>query len=356
MSSQRLRTDLVSRLLESHRCSRWLSAFAHVPREVFVPYFYRQGEQGRWQSVTKSDPDYLTTIYSDIALTTQLDDHDMPVSSSSQPSLMLAMLDALDAELGHRALEIGTGTGYNAALLCHRLGDDALVTVDIDPDLTTLAGKRLSECEYDPRIVTGDGTWGYEAGAPYDRVVATVGLSAVPRAVLNQVMAGGIIVAPVGFGIARLTVTGAGEAEGRFLPVPAHFMPLRARSGRSPDLARAATEEPRRTAVPIEDVLDHLRWPLSLALPAFNSCSWRDDDGKLTGVALWTDDGSTATADASGTVRQIGPRRLWDVVEHVAEAVPRQARREEFGITINPEGQHAWYWSPNGLCWPLPGR
>jgi protein-L-isoaspartate O-methyltransferase len=64
---------------------------------------------------------------------------------------MIRMLEALDVHSGHRVLEIGTGTGYNAALLSHRLGDTQVFSVDIDADLVELASQRLARTGYHPR-------------------------------------------------------------------------------------------------------------------------------------------------------------------------------------------------------------
>jgi SAM-dependent methyltransferase len=90
-------------------------------------------------------------------------------SSSTMPSLMARMLEALDVRDGHRVLEIGTGTGYNAALLCHRLGPRNVVSIDIDPTLVAAARSRLADLGYHPTLVAGDGTTGAVQHGPYDR-------------------------------------------------------------------------------------------------------------------------------------------------------------------------------------------
>ncbi|WP_413753724.1 hypothetical protein [Streptomyces sp. R-74717] len=163
-----------------------------------------------------------------------------------------------------------------------------------------------------------------------------------------------MVVAPVGFGVARVVVSDDGEAAGRFLSTPAFFMPRRT-PGMKPDFAGLEVRSVEKTAVPARDVLDRLKFPLSLALPGYHSCSWRDDKGNLTGVGLWVDDGSTATAHVGGSVRQIGARRLWDTVEELASIFPESTpARDDFGLTINPDGQRAWYRAPDGPTWNLP--
>src|SRR6185295_6458940 len=94
----------------------------------------------------------LAGAYRDEALVTALlpDGHGgrAAVSSSTQPSLMVGMLDALDLGDRLRVLEIGTGTGYNAALMCHVLGDAAVHSVDVDPALVDTARARLDSLGY----------------------------------------------------------------------------------------------------------------------------------------------------------------------------------------------------------------
>jgi protein-L-isoaspartate O-methyltransferase len=110
--------------------SPWLRrAFQDTPREVFVPRFYRRLESGQKVLVDGTDPaqreQWLRGVYTDEALTVQLtpapdlvDRAGAPTSSSSMPTVMAGMLETLDLQPGHRVLEIGTGTGYNAALVC----------------------------------------------------------------------------------------------------------------------------------------------------------------------------------------------------------------------------------------------
>lgn len=341
-------------MLGEERQSEWLAAFAEVPREHYVPSFYRQDLEGRWHEVSAGEPGYLKAVYSDTALTTQLDEQGIPTSSSSEPRLMLTMLDALDAEPGHRLYELGLGTGYNAALASSYLGSDNVVSVDVDPDLVHLGRRRLARGQYRPLVFAGDGAEGYPDRAPYDRIIATAGLRCVPPALLRQAREGAVIVAPIGFGVVKVVVSGDGEATGRFLSVPAFFMPRRTPT-KGPDFAGVEAEAGEATAVPTTDVLDRLKFPLSLALPGYHSCSWRDETGEVTGVGLWTEDGSTATVHASGRARQTGPRWLWDSVEELASVFPEGTpAREDFGLTITTEGQRAWYREPEGPSWPLP--
>src|SRR5713226_10441220 len=102
-----------------------------VPRHLFVDQYYQQrGNSLTWDLV---DAPLLEEIYRDQPLVTKIDGRGMPASSSSQPSLMGLQLDALDLQWGHRVLEIGTGTGYNAALMGQMIGRTGqVVSIDID--------------------------------------------------------------------------------------------------------------------------------------------------------------------------------------------------------------------------------
>jgi len=124
---------------------------------------------------------WLAAVYSDESLITKVVHVPSPrgsgyqrfTSSSTLPSLMLTMLEALDVTDGCRVLEIGTGSGYNAALLCERLGSELLTSVDVDLELIELAGPRLAANGYTPTLAAVDGAKGYPPRAPYDRVIAT---------------------------------------------------------------------------------------------------------------------------------------------------------------------------------------
>ncbi|MEC4020751.1 methyltransferase domain-containing protein [Streptomyces sp. H27-D2] len=224
---------------------RWRVAFEQVPRHLFVPYFY-SGEPGGYERLWGQDPDperrarWLEGVYEDVPLATRLRDGEL-ISSSSQPSLMALMLDALEVADGDTVLEIGAGSGYNAGLLAHRLGAERVTTVDLDPEITESARTHLAAAGYRPTVVTGDGARGCPARAPFDRILATCALPAVPLTWLAQSRPGGIVLAPLATGLIALRVTDATHAEGRFLPTPAYFVPLR--GGDAAEHGRAADGE-----------------------------------------------------------------------------------------------------------------
>nr|WP_078901096.1 methyltransferase domain-containing protein [Actinacidiphila yeochonensis] len=172
----------------------------------------------------------LAEAYADRPIATRVVGGEL-VSSSSQPSLMALMCEALEVREGQRVLEIGAGTGYNAALLAHRLGPGTVTTIDLEPEITSAARAHL-DAYGTPQarsvaVVTGDGALGWPPNAPYDRIMATCELPSVPPAWLEQCAPGGLVLAPVATGLVLLRVAGPGCAEGRFLDTPAYFVPLR---------------------------------------------------------------------------------------------------------------------------------
>jgi protein-L-isoaspartate(D-aspartate) O-methyltransferase len=184
------------------------AAFAAVPREVFV----RDGFQRRDGSWAKpGDSDFLPTVYTDDVLVTKIDDR-IPVSSSSQPSLMAIMLGALQLRPGLRVLEIGAGTGYNAALMS-ALGT-WVTSIDVQPDVAERARSALSEATIGGvRVECGDGY----AGAPgevFDRVIVTVGVAGLSPQWLAQLAPGGLVVAPVEHAGTHPVLSARGAAAG----------------------------------------------------------------------------------------------------------------------------------------------
>jgi protein-L-isoaspartate(D-aspartate) O-methyltransferase len=167
------------------------AAFAAVPREAFVTGGF-QRRDGAW--ARPGDRDFLDLVYRDDVLVTKVADR-LPVSSSSQPSLMAIMIDALDVRPGMRVLEIGAGTGYNAALLA-ALGA-RVTSVDVQADVAERARAALEQADVKGvEVRHGDG---YE-GAPdqrFDRVIVTVGVAGISPRWLENLDGDGPVVAPV---------------------------------------------------------------------------------------------------------------------------------------------------------------
>jgi protein-L-isoaspartate(D-aspartate) O-methyltransferase len=181
-SAAELRDRLVATLHASHALSSdaIAHAFRTVPRERFVP------------------GSALEEVYRDQAIVTKNEDG-VPVSSSSQPAMMALMLQQLEVRPGLNVLEIGAGTGYNAALLSELVGPSGSVsTIEIDPEVVTWARERLTGAGYDGvRVIEGDGSDGWPAGAPYDRIELTVGAADIAPPWVEQLKPGGILVLPL---------------------------------------------------------------------------------------------------------------------------------------------------------------
>lgn len=140
-------------------------------------------------------------VYQDRAIPTKMDDSGRPISSSSQPTIMAIMLEQLDLQPGHHVLEIGAGTGYNAALMAHIVGEQGRVTtVDIDDDLVEAARANLAAAGFDEvAVICGDGMFGHPANAPYDRIILTVAGWDIPPEWLAQLKPDGRLVLPLSF-------------------------------------------------------------------------------------------------------------------------------------------------------------
>jgi protein-L-isoaspartate(D-aspartate) O-methyltransferase len=182
-SPAELRERLVAQVLQTSgvRDEHIAAALRDVPRHLFLPHLPPE------------------EAYLDDAIVTKRDAKGQPISSSSQPAIMAIMLDQLTLASGQRVLEIGAGTGYNAALMRHIVGPSgAVVSVDIEPDLVEAAREHLASAGYpDVTVVAADGAHGYLPGAPYDRVIATVGVSDLAPAWLYQAAPGARIVVPL---------------------------------------------------------------------------------------------------------------------------------------------------------------
>ncbi|MFF8377127.1 methyltransferase domain-containing protein [Streptomyces sp. NPDC015661] len=286
----------------------WRAAFAEVPRHLFVPYYFVSG-RGGYERLWAGDPEperrdrWLRGAYADTAIATRVRDGDL-VSSASQPSLMALMLDALDVRDGNDVLEIGAGSGYHAALLCHRLGEEHVTTVDLDEEIAESARTHLATAGYRPAVLAADGARGCPEHAPYDRIVATCEVPAVPYPWLAQCRPGALVLAPLSTGLILLRVRDATHAEGRFLETSAYFVALRGVAAEA-----AAPAVPRHGPAGDERFL--FLWGL---------VGGRLD--RREALSLW--------------LRE------------------RRPERERFGVTVSGDRQWAWLDDPAGpYAWPL---
>ncbi len=356
----------------------WRAAVSAVPRHHLVPTYY-QHVQGSWQLVESASPEGLAAVYANRVLLTAVTTTDRGTvirSSATQPGLMTRMLEALNIRNGQRVLEIGTGTGYNAALLSHRLGDQHVFSIDIEPDLLGLARDRLAELGYRPTLVAGDGAAGLPDHAPFDAIIATCAVPAVPWAWIDQTRPGGVILTDlktaVGAGsLVRLTRVGADRAEGRFDPVYAAFMDLRHQPGASTHAGHTRRDrdkaEVRTTSLgprtPWENLLVWFLASFDLGPGIEHGYTGADAIRPPTASWIVTADGSWAEvtlADENSLhrVAEGGPRRLWSVLERAQQTWTDLGRPgwDRFGLTVTPDAQAVWLDRPDsGLTWPLRG-
>ncbi|MGW7515941.1 methyltransferase domain-containing protein [Streptomyces sp. NPDC054796] len=329
----------------------WRAAFAEVRRELFVPYYYTVSPGGARERLWRDDPDprrrerWREGVYDDVPLATRMRDGEL-ISSSSQPSLMARMLEALEAGDGMSVLEIGTGPGYNAALLSHRLGDSRVTTMDLDPDITEAARAHLAAAGYRPRVVTGNGARGCPAHAPYDRIIATCALPRVPEAWPEQCAPGALVLAPIATGLLRLRVTGTRYATGRFLETPAFFVPLRGGGPATPTgQAAAAATEP---GAPTERTEPTAGGPSgSGASGEEDQAEGRDaEEAEIPRRVLRDDSFRFLLTLSGGSLDRPRAYALWRRAGRPA--------RERYGVTLRDGAQWAWLDDEDGPdTWPL---
>lgn len=361
----------------------WATLFDQVPRAPFIPdtiweenpngagfsAVSRQAEPERWAAAVAANAPVITQL--DLSDANIGSGREFPTSSSSQPSLMADMLDALAPRPGDAVLEIGTGTGWNAALLQHRVGPHGrVVTVEVDRVVADQARCALAVTGFDPEVVTGDGEAGWPAAAPYDRIISTASVrELIPKAWLEQLRSGGRLVAPWGtdYGngaLLTLELDEDGVATGRFAGDLA-FMRLRGHRrglfGWEPNDVTIAAADVTTTDVRGAD-LDRMFDPAKgrFAIGARMSTAaiiveWNKHGTRRHVIDL--DDHTTRSfarveADLTNlepfTVRQLGPRRLWD---EAIDAYDWWHEHDEpgpdrLGVTITPTRQTVWLDTP----------
>lgn len=181
-SPEALRTRMVDRILAGQRLTPEVEdALRRVERHRYVP----------------DAP--LTDAYDEMAVITHTFPDGTHLSCASGPTIVAAMLGALDVRPGHRILEIGAGTGYNAALLATLAGTGGQVTtLDINGDVTAAAHRNLTDAGFPHvRVLTRDGAEGSAEHAPYDRIVVTVGAWDIPQTWWDQLAPDGRLVLPL---------------------------------------------------------------------------------------------------------------------------------------------------------------
>lgn len=373
----------------------WREAFATVPRHLFLPDVALLPEPPEHPDMRLLDgrsaeqhQEWLDAIYSDQTLITQIDGRPVAeafsgdqlpkpgswTSSSTVPGLMAELLQALDVGPGMRVLEIGTGSGYNASIMCHRLGDRSVTTVDVDPLLTEAARRSLARLGYYPTVGTGDGAEGWPANAPYDRLIATVSWPWLPPAWIEQVRPGGLIVANVlgqlGGAVVAARVDRSGVAQGRFIPCWIGFMAARNVLPSMRSITALSTDdgEYESTTTRVDPTILHDRTMGLLAHVATGDAQpyWSEDEAGRQLTGLLAPDGSWAEiyqdndqANGERQVDQGGPRSLWTLVQEAFLFWEAEGRPDwtHFGLTASRTHQEVWYESRDSPHkWTLPAE
>ncbi|WP_039938909.1 methyltransferase domain-containing protein [Streptomyces himastatinicus] len=345
--------------------SPWIrAAVAATPRDAFAPDRLWRWNGRAYVPIDRgiAFAEWAAEVYGspDTAAVTEISGG-VPSSSLSAQGVVVDMLDALLLEPGQRVLELGTGTGWNAALLARRAG--SVVSVEVDTELAAAAAGRLERAGADVDVRVADGAAGWSAGAPYDRVIATYAVDRVPWAWAEQTRPGGRIVVPWGrLGHVALTVADDGRSASGWVQGLATFMPARGTDPGRPfeevrEAAAYADERPfTRDLTPLRDDW-HLRFALRVSAPDVRITTAEDEDG----LNAWLHDGSTswamlaAVGDGTTAAHQGGPRRLADEVERGWDRWLAEGRPElyDFGLTVTPDQQYAWCRDAElGTRWP----
>jgi protein-L-isoaspartate O-methyltransferase len=337
--------------------SPWIRrAVAALPRDRYAPDRLFDWDGHTYQTVDRHDrPELwaqLLYLDQDTAAVTQVTDG-LPTSSLSCQAVVVDMLDSLLLEPGQRVLELGTGSGWNSALLARRAGLGRVTSIEVDPGLADAARPRLPGVE----VRIGDGARGGPADAPYDRVISTYAVDRVPWAWVEQTRPAGRIVTPWGpLGHVALTVSDDGRSASGWVQGLAQFMPARAdlvhsrdyreiRGGQDPDGERAI----ERNLAPLRDD-QHLRFALRVAAPDLRITTAVDRDG----VSAWIHDGNaswaalSATGDGRVLAYQGGARRLADELEAAWDQWLGLGSPGlyEYGLTVTAHEQYAWALDP----------
>lgn len=390
-NAARLRLEMAAAVAEEHELPpEWREVLGRVPRHLFLPdrvWECGHNDDGEHENVEvnrTSDPEqWLTLAYADDSVTVQFDggpvgappaeDAAEEATCAISPPRVAADLAELQLKDGDRVLEVGTGTGYITALLAARLGEQNVVSIDIDPLLVEAATRSLGYAGLHPLVVCADASVGHAAGAPYDRVISTCAVQQVPYSWVEQTRPGGTIRVPranafLDYGEALLTVGGDGTASGRLL-FPVRCTPMRGQAIAKDVLELADVDEAdyRESSTELDPhdfgSADAITM-LSVRFPDVHSGHdvAEDEDGVCEHWFMDAAGSSWASVtrreDASKhEVRQHGPRNLWDEVMAVYawwQQVGEPAFHR-FGLTVTPDRQFTWLDSPDAeLTWDVP--
>jgi protein-L-isoaspartate(D-aspartate) O-methyltransferase len=379
----------------------WQRAARAVPRHLFAPARAWCGPDDHRDGFPIDQElrpeQWWDAVYDEAAIITQIDDgagdpatgQGRFTSSLSAPAAVFEFLRQLYVQDHHRVLEIGTGTGWTAALLSARVGEQHVTTVEIDQQVADQAAVNLGAAGFKPRLVVADGAIGWPDGALYDRAHVTCGVRDIPLAWIKQLRPGGVLVAPwmpawaPGHKL-RLVADGRGGAVGRFVG-DARYMILRSQrldAGLAPLAGRARSAPPRpEDATQIREPLPPVGPPTDITttttlldprtvvgdafgadvaiaaqLPMVSHRCEQQPDGGFNLHITSHGDSTRSQALIQCTpdtdeylVHENGPRQLWQETEAAYLRWLQLGRpdRDRFGLSIDPDGRHTiWLDSP----------
>ncbi|GAA4238569.1 methyltransferase domain-containing protein [Actinomadura meridiana] len=348
----------------------WRRSLHAVPRHLFVPERgyampcrYEDGPPAHTIDRSADPAAWWTAVYSDMSVITQRDEgagdpgsaEGSASSSNSAPGVVFPFLELLAPVKGERLLDIGTGTGWTAALLSDRVGSANVTSVEVDPQVAARAAENIGAAGFTPTLIVGDGVAGWPTGAPYDGIHVTCGVREIPYEWVRQLRPGGRAVLPwmpgVGGFKVLLKATENGTAGGTFHGGAGYMMLRSQRPGSGwakhhPDDAQVRTS--RLDPVQVMEAEAGADLALLMNVPRLVMLRMVNDNGEKSCFLAEVDDprGSWATCDSSPsgghTVTQYGDRSLWDEVEtaflqwrDLGSPGP-----DQFSLVVEPRGQH----------------
>ncbi len=238
MQENALRAQLAQEIAKVVPDEQIIAAFEDVPRHIFVPSFYDRLAPGKreWRQIssTENEEIWMQEVYTNRPLTTAIDSHGYPVCSSSLPTIMAQMLQVLHLKPDSRVLEIGTGTGYNAALLAHIVGPKNVVSIDINDALLKDAHDRIAQTtgggvlliHMDGRDLSRLGT--------FDAIVVTAATTCFVPSWLNAMAPGGRLLFNWNTSLTKAMIVlnqQDGSVQGQVCPFGGDFMLLQDGNG-----------------------------------------------------------------------------------------------------------------------------
>jgi protein-L-isoaspartate(D-aspartate) O-methyltransferase len=191
-----LKQQLVDEISHSVQDQFILNAFRRIPRHEFVWDFFDWDKETReWKRVDPNGPRWIEQIYTNRPLVTSLNQYKKPDVSSSQPDIMAKMIQSLHLQAGKRVLEIGTGTGYNAAILACLVNPENVVTIDINENLLEAVRERLERTVGSGvTVLHTDGRNLAEDLANFDAIIVTASHQNIEPSWIRALVSGGRLI------------------------------------------------------------------------------------------------------------------------------------------------------------------